>query len=158
MVQPLGWLDPSVALPDNATIAKALYERSILIHSQQPNNLEMKAICENFLQHGQPEAAMGYLNQAWESRFEHDRLQLLDGKEKADACDEAIAKAEQGGNLLRSTELLLNLEQTDRGQALVLSRHQELVECFYDHLLRLAKAFEKKIAIWRPRPVIAPCC
>ena len=26
MVQPLGWLDPSVELPDNATIAKTLRE------------------------------------------------------------------------------------------------------------------------------------
>ena len=159
----------------------ALYERSILIHSPQPNNLQMKAICENFLHYEQPEAAMRYLNQAWESRFEHDRLEfldkvyaqmgdrqqlkqvryqlfqaqqshasfkryleVLDEEEKADACDEATAKAEQGGNLLRSTELLLNLGQTDRAQALVLLRHQELVECFYNDLLRLAKAFEKE--------------
>jgi hypothetical protein len=56
----------------------ALYERSILMHSPQPNNLQMKDICEKYLQYGQPEAAMRYLKQAWEGRFEHDRLQLLD--------------------------------------------------------------------------------
>jgi hypothetical protein len=158
----------------------ALYERSILIHSPQPNNLQMKAICESYLRYEQSEAAMRYLNQAWESRFEHDRLllldkvyaqmgdrqqlkqiryqlfqtqqshasfkrylEVLDEEEKADACDEAIAKAEQGGNLRRSAELLLNLGQTDRAQALVLSRHQELAASFYDDLLRLAKALEK---------------
>jgi dsDNA-binding SOS-regulon protein len=158
----------------------ALYERSILIRSPQPNNLLMKDICENFLQYQQPEAAMRYLNQAWESRFEHDRLLLLDKvymqtgdrqqlkqiryqlfliqqshdsfkryletldeEEKADAYDEAIENAEQGSNLLRSVELLLNLGQADRAQALLLSRHQELSECFYDDLLRLAKALEK---------------
>ena len=37
----------------------------------------------------------------------------------------------------------MNLGQTERAQALVLGRHQELVECFYDSLLRLAKSFEK---------------
>jgi hypothetical protein len=56
----------------------ALYERSVLIHSPQPNNLQMKSICEKYLQYEQPEEAMRYLNQAWESRFEHDRLALLD--------------------------------------------------------------------------------
>jgi hypothetical protein len=140
-----------------------LYERSILI------------------QYEQPEAAMRYLNQAWESRFEHDRLllldkvytqmghrqqlkhvryqlfqaqqchtsfmrylEVLDEAEKANACDKAIAKAEQGGNLTQSVELLLNLGHPDRAQTLVLSRHQELVECFYNNVLRMAKAFEKE--------------
>ena len=56
----------------------ALYERSVLIHSPQPNNLQMKSICEKYLQYEQPETAMRYLNQAWEDRFEHDRLELLD--------------------------------------------------------------------------------
>ena len=157
-----------------------LYERSVLMHSPQPNNLQMKAICEKFLQYEQPEAAMRYLNQAWESRFEYDRLELLnkvyaqtgdrqqlkqiryrlfqhqqshasfqlylevlDEEEKESACNEAIKKAEQGSNLLNSAELLLNLSRPDRAQALVLSRHQELTDCFYESLLRLAKAFEK---------------
>ena len=57
---------------------RVLCERSVLIHSPQPNNLQMKAICESYLRYEQPEAAMRYLNQAWEIRFEHDRLQLLD--------------------------------------------------------------------------------
>lgn len=56
----------------------ALYERSVLIHSPQPNHLQMKSICEKYLQYEQPESAMRYLNQAWESRFEHDRLEMLD--------------------------------------------------------------------------------
>ena len=158
----------------------ALYERSVLIHSPQPNNLQMKSICEKYLQYEQPESAMPYLNQAWESRFEHDRLELLDKvcvqmgdrkqlkvirsrlfqseqsyasftrylealdeDEKEEACSSAIEQAEQGGDILRSADLLLNLGQTERAQVLVLARHQELAECFYDGLLRLAKAFEK---------------
>lgn len=56
----------------------ALYERSVLIRSPQPNHLQMKDICEKYLQHGQPETAMKYLGQAWDGRFERDRLQLLD--------------------------------------------------------------------------------
>jgi hypothetical protein len=158
----------------------ALYERSVLIHSPQPNNLQMKSICEKYFQYEQPEKAMRYLNQAWEDRFEHDRLELLDKvcvttgdrkqlkeirsrlfqsersyasftrylevldeAEKEKACSSAINQAEQGGNILLSADLLLNLGQTERAQALVLARHQELAECFYDSLLRLAKAFEK---------------
>lgn len=158
----------------------ALYERSVLIHSPQPNNLQMKSICEKYLQYEQPEKAMRYLNQAWENRFEHDRLQLLDQvcvqtgdrkqlkeirfrlfqgeqsyasfkrylevldeDEKEKACSSAIKQAEQGGNILRSADLLLSLSQVERAQTLVLTRHQELTECFYDSLLRLAKAFEK---------------
>jgi DNA repair ATPase RecN len=158
----------------------ALYERSVLIHSPQPNNLQMKSICEKYLQYEQPETAMRYLNRAWEDRFEHDRLELLDQvcvktgdrkqlkvirsklfqseqsyasftrylealdeDEKARACSSAIEQAEQGGDILRSADLLLKLSQTERSQALVLARHQELAECFYDSLLRLAKAFEK---------------
>lgn len=158
----------------------ALYERSVLIHSPQPNNLQMKSICEKYLQYEQPESAMQYLNQAWESRFQHDRLELLDKvcvqmgdreqlkvirsqlfqgeqsyasftrylealdeDEKKKAYSSAIKQAEQGGDILRSVDLLLNLGQTERAQVLVLARYQELAECFYDGLLRLAKAFEK---------------
>ena len=158
----------------------ALYERSVLIHSPQPNYLQMKSVCEKYLQYERPETAMRYLNQAWEGRFEHDRLELLDKvceqmgdrkqlkvvrsrlfqieqsyasfkrylealgeDEKEKACSSAIKQAEQGGNIVLSADLLLNLGQTERAQALVLTRHQELAECFYDSLLRLAKAFEK---------------
>jgi len=158
----------------------ALYERSVLIHSPQPNNLQMKSICEKYLQYDQPEEAMRYLKQAWESRFEHDRLALLDKvcvqtddrqqlkviryqlfqseqsyasfkrylevldeDEKEKARSSAIKQAEQGGNILRSADLLLSLSQVERAQNLVLTRHQELTECFYDSLLRLAKAFEE---------------
>lgn len=158
----------------------ALYERAVLIGSPQPNNLQMKAICESYLRYEQPEAAMRYLNQEWESRFEHDRLELLDKvyaqtgnrqqlkqiryqlfqnqqsyasfkhylevldtQEQETACTDAIKQAEQGGRILHAAELLLNLKQSDRAQAIVLSRHQELADCFYDSLLRLAKAFEK---------------
>lgn len=158
----------------------ALYERSVLMHSPQPNNLQMKSICEKYLQYEQPEMAMQYLNQAWESRFEHDRLELLDKvceqtgdreqlkeirsqlfqseqsypkfmrylealdeDEKEKACSSAINQVEQSGNIVLSADLLLNMSQTERAQALVLARHQELAECFYDSLLRLAKAFEK---------------
>lgn len=158
----------------------ALYERSVLMHSPQPNNLQMKSICEKYLQYEQPEMAMQYLNQAWESRFEHDRLELLDKvceqtgdreqlkeirsqlfqseqsypkfmrylealdeDEKEKACSSAFNQVEQSGNIVLSADLLLNMSQTERAQALVLARHQELAECFYDSLLRLAKAFEK---------------
>lgn len=158
----------------------ALYERSVLMRSPQPNNLQMKSICEKYLQYEQPEAAMRYLDQSWEQRFENDRLALLDKvcvqtddrqqlkeiryqffrgeqsyasfkrylevldeDEKEKASELAIKQAEQGGNILRSAELLMSLSQPDRAQALVLARHEELTVCFYDGLLRLAKAFEK---------------
>lgn len=157
----------------------ALYERSVLIHSPQPNPLQMKSICEKYLQYEQPESAMPYLNQAWESRFEHDRLvlldkvcvqmgdwqqlkqirsqlfqseqshasfmrylEVLDEDEKEKACRSAIRQAEQGGDILHGADLLLNLGQMESAQALVVARHQELAECFYDSLLKLAKAFE----------------
>ena len=42
---------------------------------------------------------------------------MLDEEEKADACDEAIKQAEQGGNLLQSAELLLDTGQNDSAQA-----------------------------------------
>ena len=158
----------------------ALYERSVLMHSPQPNNLQMKSICEKYLQYEQPNAAMRYLNHAWESRFEHDRLTLLDEAclqagdrqrlkaircrlfqseqshasftrylevldedEKEKARDSAIKLAEKGRNILLSADLLLSLGLPDRAQTLVLSRHHELPESFYDNLLRLGKAFEK---------------
>ena len=158
----------------------ALYERSVLIHSPQPNHLQMKSICEKYLQHEQPESAMRYLNQVWEGRFEHDRLELLDKvcvqmgdreqlkvirsrlfqseqsyasftrylealdeDEKEKARRSAIKQAELGGDILRSADLLLNLGQTESAQSLVLARHQELAECFYNGLLRLAKVFEQ---------------
>jgi hypothetical protein len=70
-------------------------------------------------------------------------LEALDEDEKEKACSSAIKQAEQGGNIVLSADLLLNLSQTERAQVLVLARHQELAECFYDSLLRLAKAFEK---------------
>jgi hypothetical protein len=98
----------------------ALYERSVSIHSPQPNNLQMRSICEKYLQHEQPETAMRYLNQAWEDRFERDRLVLLD----------SVIKPQPDG---------------ESSGLLVLARHQELAECFYDSLLRLAKAFEKAV-------------
>ena len=176
-------LNHSVALGQiaDALHDPSLYERSVLIHSPQPNNLQMKSICEKYLQYDQPEEAMRYLKQAWERRFEHDRLELLekafekmgdlnhlkevrhqlfqseqsyasfmrylevlDEGEKEKACSSAIKQAEQGGDILHSADLLLNLGQTERAQALVLARHQELAEYFYDSLLRLAKAFEKE--------------
>ena len=70
-------------------------------------------------------------------------LESLDEDEKEKARSAAIKQAEQGGNIISSADLLLNLGQTERAQALVVARHQELAECFYDSLLRLAKALEK---------------
>ncbi|MBK9130432.1 MAG: hypothetical protein IPM20_02140 [Gammaproteobacteria bacterium] len=70
-------------------------------------------------------------------------LEASDDDEKEKACSSAIKQAEQGGNILSSADLLLNLGQTERVQTLVLGRNQELTGCFYDSLLRLAKAFEK---------------
>jgi hypothetical protein len=70
-------------------------------------------------------------------------LEALDEDEKEKARSAAIKQTEQDGNIISSADLLLNLGQTERAQALVLARHQELAECFYDSLLRLAKAFEK---------------
>ncbi len=156
-----------------------LYEHSILLRSPEPNHLQMKSICEKFLQYKQAEAALAYLKSSWEARFENDRLRLLDEtyerlgnieqlkevryqlfqneqsyssfkhylavldeQEKATACEQAIKNAEQSGALLASAELLLKLEQSERAQALVLSRQEELTECFYNTLLQLAKDFE----------------
>lgn len=68
-------------------------------------------------------------------------LEVLNEEEKVDACEQAIEKAEQGGNLTQNVELLLNLKHIYRAQTLILSRHQELSEFFYGDLLQSAQAF-----------------
>jgi len=157
-----------------------LYERALLIRSPKPNHLQMKDICENYLRHQLPEAAMRYLDQPWESRFEPYRLELLDevyvqmgdrqklkqiryqlfqnqqgyfsfktylevldGQEGEQAREEAIKQAELGENLMQNADLLLNLNQPERAQTLILSKHEELPASFHHSLLELALAFEK---------------
>ena len=175
-------LDKGVAMGKIADALRdpVLYERSVLIYSPQPNNRQMKSICEKYLLYEQPASAMRYLSQAWESSFEHDRLELLDRTcvmigdreqlkgirfrlfqisrsytsfshylevlnedEKEKACSSAIKQAEQGGDIVLSTDLLLNLGESERAQVLVLTRYHELAGYFYERLQRLAMAFEK---------------
>ncbi len=55
-----------------------LYERSILIATPKPNDLLKKSIITMHLEHRKPKAALDWLTKAWDSRFEIDRLELLD--------------------------------------------------------------------------------
>ncbi|MDP1932616.1 MAG: hypothetical protein Q8L60_14275 [Gammaproteobacteria bacterium] len=66
-----------------AAVAQALkdvelYERSYLLRSPQPNELQKQSIIEFCLAVGDGEAALRWLDGEWHSRFEADRLRLLD--------------------------------------------------------------------------------
>ena len=56
----------------------ALYEHSVLIDSPEPNDLQKKDIVSQYIQFNQLDEALRWLNTDWESRFETDRLQLLE--------------------------------------------------------------------------------
>lgn len=56
----------------------ALYERSTLIGSPEPNDLQKKSIIEMYLKFNQTDEALRWLNTPWLVRFESDRLRLLD--------------------------------------------------------------------------------
>jgi len=159
----------------------ALYERATLITSPKPNDLEKKSIIKMYLQFKQTDEALRWLNTPWESRFEGDRLGLLDDaylqngdagqlkqtryqyyqcdktyhsfqrylellndKEKESAQDKAIRQAEQGDDVFNNADMLLSLGEAERAQALVLSRGEEIADCFYTNLLKLASKFDEQ--------------
>jgi hypothetical protein len=167
------------------SIAKALkdpvlYERSVIIDSPQPNDLQKIDIIAVYIEFNQLDKALYWLNTDWGSRFESDRLQLLekvyekngdteqlrhtrqqiyqlepsythlfryieilDEEEKNTVKQQAIKQAEQGGNITISADLLLQLGETKRAQQMLISRYQELTDCYYQHLIKLVKQFEK---------------
>jgi len=47
-----------------------LYERSVLIDSPQPNDLQKEGIVEMYLRHKRPEGALPWLEKPWQERFE----------------------------------------------------------------------------------------
>lgn len=167
------------------SIAKALkdpvlYERSVLIDSPKPNDLQKKDIVAVYIEFNQLDKALHWLNTDWGSRFESDRLLLLeqvyerngdteklrytrqqiyqldssythllryietlDEDEKYTFKQQAIKQAEQGGNITTSADLLLQLGEIERAQQMLVSRSQELTDCYYEHLVKLVKQFEK---------------
>jgi len=56
----------------------ALYERATLISSPEPNDLQKEAMIKMYLKFNQVDGAMRWLNTSWSTRFEGDRLRLLD--------------------------------------------------------------------------------
>ncbi len=73
-------LNNRVALASVAEALKdpVLYERSVLIETPDPNDLQKKNIVEMYLKCNQLDGALIWLNTDWDTRFEYDRLQLLD--------------------------------------------------------------------------------
>ncbi|MCK4710723.1 MAG: hypothetical protein KAU21_19065 [Gammaproteobacteria bacterium] len=73
-------LHGSVALGAVAEALKdpALYERATLITSPEPNDLQKKSIVQMYLKFDQTDGALRWLNTPWQTRFETDRLALLD--------------------------------------------------------------------------------
>ena len=78
----LSWkaLSARVALGMVAEAMKdpALYERSVLIGSPEPNDLQKKSIIDMYLKFGCADEALRWLRKSWDARFERDRLRLLD--------------------------------------------------------------------------------
>ncbi len=175
-------LSGRVALGSIAEALKdpVLYERSVLIDSPQPNELQKKSIIAVYIEFNQLDKALHWLNTDWGNRFESDRLLLLeqvyelngdteqlrytrqqiykldssythflryietlDEDEKREVKQQAINQAEQGGNITISADLLLQLGETKRAQQMLISRYQELTDCYYQHLIKLVKQFEK---------------
>lgn len=73
-------LSSGVALGSVAEALKnpEMYERATLIQSPEPNDLQKISIIKTYLQFNHTEGALRWLNMQWESRFETDRLSLLD--------------------------------------------------------------------------------
>lgn len=71
-------------------------------------------------------------------------IELLNEDEKKIARDEAIQLAEQGNAWVVNIDMLLRLDEAERAQLLVLAHPEELANCFYDSLLKFAKAFEQQ--------------
>ena len=159
----------------------ALYERSVLIDSPEPNGLQKKSIVKRYIEYHQPDEAQRWLDTDWGTRFEADRQTLLEQLyEQSDNIDQlreirqqiyqreksytslerylstlsveqqlkarqqAIQQAELGGDIMVNASLLLKLDEAERAQKLVVSRHDELESCFYNTLINLAKDFEKQ--------------
>lgn len=55
-----------------------LYQRATLIHSPKANDLQKKSFIQMYLRFNQTDEALRWLNTSWETRFEGDRLRLLD--------------------------------------------------------------------------------
>ncbi len=74
-------------------------------------------------------------------------FELLNEDEKPAAQQAAIQLAEQGKLLESNIDLLLGLDEAERAEKLVLANPEGIVNCFYEHLLKLAKRFEQQ-ACW----------
>ncbi len=71
-------------------------------------------------------------------------LETLDENEQQAVKQKAIEKAQHEGDIITSADLLLQLGEKEFAQRMLVSRHQELADCFYDRLISLAKQFEKQ--------------
>jgi hypothetical protein len=74
-------------------------------------------------------------------------FELLDEKEKETARLEAIQLAEKGDVLEINIDMLLSLDEAERAQLLVLANVDDIANCFYERLLKLAIRFEQQ-ACW----------
>ncbi len=171
------------------SVAKALkdpflYERAVLIDSAEPNELQKKDIIVEYIACKQFDKALEWLNTDWGSRFEWERLELLeqvyeqngdkqqlrktrelifqrdpsyhhfirylenlDENEQKIVRQKAIERAQQEGNIITSADLLLQLGETECAQQMLVSRHQELADCYYESLALLVKQFEKEACL-----------
>ena len=103
----LGWasITRRVALGSVAEALKdpALYERSVLICSPEPNDLQKKDIVAMYIRFGQFDEALRWLNTDWESRFETDRLVL---------CEQLYEQSGDSDQLCRVRQTLYQREQS----------------------------------------------
>jgi hypothetical protein len=67
----------ALALIAEALRDPILYERSIRLHSPQPNDLQASKIATHYLQYGDAPGALRWLQSAWEPRLELRRDELL---------------------------------------------------------------------------------
>jgi len=113
-------LHAGVALSAMAKAMKdpALYEKSVLISSPEPNGIQKKDIASVYLEFNQPDKALRWLNDEWEARFEFDRLQMLDETyEKLNDKDQQkqiryqLYQSQPSYELFKRYQMLLNEEE-----------------------------------------------
>jgi chemotaxis protein histidine kinase CheA len=71
-------------------------------------------------------------------------VETLNKDEQAAARQTAISQAEQGGDVITSADLLLQLGEAERAQQLIVSRYHDLEKSYYVRLGSLVKACEKE--------------
>ncbi|MEE9346452.1 MAG: hypothetical protein V3U88_12675 [Methylococcales bacterium] len=70
-------------------------------------------------------------------------VETLNKDEQVAVHQTAISQAEQSGDSITSADMLLQLDEAERAQQIIVTRHHELEKCYYAHLTTLVNAFEK---------------